>query len=170
MLTSRCNRFTPISSADTHLWHLPLAILLLSAVSGVVAGDAKTYGTQTYSAAPPQTYSERGTTVRSAPAACKTCGWVESCSWVESPDPVLVGAAASGRFTAQGQMAQTGNGAPAPSGAGGWGVPPGPSTPAHYDIRIRMSDGSLRLVQQPDPLPLGAEVRMVGTQVRLVHD
>jgi hypothetical protein len=113
-------------------------------------------------AAGAQTYSTQ--------AACKNCGWVESCNWVEPTDPVLVGAATSGRFTAQGQPVPTAKGSPALTGSGGLVVQAGPTTPPHYEIRIRMADGSLRAVQQPEALPLGAEVRMQGNVARLLHD
>lgn len=131
-----------IASLLPALCALTVSVATAHAAEGRIYGSTQAYGTAT---------------------ACKDCGWVESCNWVESPDPVLVGAAASGRFSAQGQMLADAKGGNAVSTGGN-------AQPARYDIHIRMADGSLRLLQQAEPLPLGAAVRMQGSVARLLRD
>lgn len=111
--------------------------------------QAQTYGTRQAGQGPanaPGTYST------SAP--CAACGWVESVTWIERLDPALVAAAGGG---------QSGQGNPALA----WALSQSQTDMArsHYEIRIRMEDGSLRLLRQDEPLPLGMTVHWTNGRV-----
>ena len=109
--------------------------------------QAQTYGTRN---ADESRAPVRGTYV--TPAPCASCGWVESVAWIEKLDPGLLAAA----------------------GASGQGVPAmalalaqnqTDAAHSHYEIRIRMDDGSLRLLRQDEPLPLGMAVHWANGRV-----
>ena len=103
--------------------------------------QAQTYGTR--NADEPRT-SARGT--YATPAPCASCGWVESVAWIEKLDPGLLAAAgASGQGVPAMALALTQNQANTVGG--------------QYEIRIRMDDGTQRLLQQDEPWPLGMAVQ-----------
>lgn len=112
---------------------------LLFSVSIASVACAQTYSTQD---------AERATSgasaSRSSAPPCATCGWVESCTWVEQVDPALVWAAVSGQLPP---------GSPTPGL-----ISNGPAAESHFEIRIRMEDGSLRVLRQAEPMPLGMAV------------
>jgi hypothetical protein len=108
---------------------------------------AQTYGTRN---ADESRAAARGTNSTAAP--CAGCGWVESVAWIEKLDPGLLAAAgASGQGVPAMALALTQNQAD--------------TVGSHYEIRIRMDDGSLRLLRQDAPLPLGMAVHWANGRV-----
>jgi hypothetical protein len=121
--------------------------LVVSAIGTSVT--AQTYGTRQAGQGPsnaPGTYST------SAP--CAACGWVESVTWIERLDPALVAAAGGGQ-SGQGNQAL----------ALALSQSQTEMARSHYEIRIRMDDGSFRVLRQDEPLPLGMAVHWTNGRV-----
>lgn len=118
--------------------------------------------------APPVTVAQAPVTVQ-APArpVCGNCGWVESVQQVQQAGhPVGVGAVAGGVLGAVvGNQVGGGNGRTIATvlGAVGGGlagneVEKKMKKTTHYEVRVRMEDGSLRTFEQANPIGNGERV------------
>jgi len=120
--------------------------------------------------------------------ACAQCGWVESVQSLSvgsgglPPGAAIAAGAALGaqagasRGTATGTASAAYGGNPAAAAAGavigaqvGARAGQGRQQPA-YEVNIRMEDGSQRVFELPEPLPLGAAVVVEGGVPRLAPD
>ena len=115
--------------------------------------------------------------------ACAQCGWVESVQSLSVGSGGLPPGAAVAAGAALGAQAGAnrggtsgaygGSAAAAAAGAvlgANVGARTGPRQQAAYEVNIRMEDGSQRVFELPEPLPLGAAVVVEGGVPRLAPD
>jgi len=119
--------------------------------------------------------------------ACAQCGWVESVQSLSvgsgglPPGAAVAAGAALGaqagasRGTATGTASGFYGGSTAAAAAGAVmgaqvGARNGPRQQPAYEVNIRMEDGSQRVFELPEPLPLGAAVVVEGGVPRLAPD
>ncbi|WP_019573610.1 hypothetical protein [Curvibacter lanceolatus] len=120
--------------------------------------------------------------------ACAQCGWVESVQSLSVGSGGLPPGAAVAAGAALGAQAGANRGTAAGTSAGGYGGNPAAAAagavigaqmgaragqarqqPA-YEVNIRMEDGSQRVFELPEPLPLGAAVVVEGGVPRLAPE